>query len=239
MSKTMIDLSKFTDPYERKARLYPALLCLFPIIIGTSISYPMVFSTLSGIVALATATGLLQFLSHLSRDRGKALESKLFEMWGGVPSVTILRHRDNSIPSPAKLKYHMVLSKKSGIKAPTKDMEEKRPQKVDEIYLSWSDFLRGKTRDSKKYPLVFKENINYGFRRNLLGIKWLCVLSGIVGLIILLTPILSGNNFTETMIAVALIVSIYILIFIFVVNSSWVKVVAEAYGKQLIEAINA
>ena len=146
----MIDLSKYTDPYERKARLYPALICLFPVMIGTAISYPKVFSTLSGLVALAASVGALQFLSHLARDRGKSLEPCLFAEWGGMPSVTLLRHRDASIPYPAKLKYHAVLSKASKVNAPSKKEEEAQPTKADDIYTTWSDFLRGKTRNTRK-----------------------------------------------------------------------------------------
>ena len=234
----MINLTKFTDSYERKARLYPALICLFPIMVGTAISFPNVFSTLSGLVALAAAVGFLQLLSHLARDRGKALETTLYEKWGGMPSVTIFRYRDNTIPTPAKLKYHTVLSKKSGVNAPTKKMELKLPNKADEIYLSWSDFLRGKTRDTKKYKLVFKENINYGFRRNLLGMKWLCVLSAIFSIGILYFPVLGGFKVNEIIFATTLLFTIYISVFIFVIKPSWVKVVANAYGKQLVEAIN-
>lgn len=235
----MIDLSKFTDPYERKARLYPALICLFPIMIGVSISYPKVFSTLSGFVALAAAVGLLQFLSHLARDRGKALEAGLYKKWGGMPSVTIFRHCDNRIPSPAKLKYHAVMSKISKINAPSKEDELQQPTKADEIYLSWSDYLRGKTRDQKKYSLIFKENINYGFRRNILGIKWFCVLSSIIAIALLFVPIFNGGEITNIVVATILFCMLYLFVFLLVVNDSWVKVVAESYGKQLIEAINA
>lgn len=235
----MIDLSKFTDSYERKARLYPALICLFPIMVGVSISYPKVFSTLSGFVAIAATVGLLQLLSHLARDRGKSIESDLFRKWGGMPSVTIFRHRDNRLPSPAKLKYHEVLSKISKIKSPSKEDELQQPTKADEIYLSWSDYLRGKTRDQKKYSLVFKENINYGFRRNLLGIKWFCILSSIIATALLFIPVYNGGEITNIIVSATIFYMVYSFIFLFVIKPSWVKVVAEAYGKQLIEAVNA
>lgn len=235
----MIVLSKFTDPYERKARLYPALICLFPIMIDVSISYPKVFSTLSGFVALGLAVGLLELLSNLARDRGKSLEAGLYKEWGGMPSVTIFRHSDNRIPSPAKLKYHEVLSEISKINAPSKEYELQQPTQADEIYLSWSDYLRGKTRDQKKYSLLFKENINYGFRRNVLGIKWLCVLSSFIAVAILFFPVCNGAEITNIIIAATLLCMLYLYVFLFVVKASWVKVVAEAYGKQLIEAINA
>lgn len=234
----MIDLSKITDPYERKARLYPALICLFPIMASISLSYPKVYTTLSGLVALAVSVGMLQLISHLARDRGKGLEQKLFETWGGMPSVAILRYRDTTIPKPAKIKYHTALANKSKIAAPAEADEIENPIKADDIYTSWSDFLRGKTRDTKKYSLVFKENINYGFRRNLLGIKWFCILSAIASLVIVLAPSISSQTLSEQQIAAAVFLIMYILVFFFVVSADWVRMVAIAYSKNLIEAIN-
>ena len=234
----MTDFTKTLNPYERKARLYPALLCLFPIIISISISYPETYSSLSGFVALGATIGILQLISNLARDRGKNLESKLFEQWGGMPSLSILRYRDNSIPTPAKEKYHAILASKSKIGAPTILFEQKYPEKADEIYASWSDFLRGKTRDINKYPLVFQENINYGFRRNLLGIKWYCILSSIISILILFIPSIETLILSDIQIVVFLLLILYLWIFAFVVKSNWVKTVANAYSKNLIEAIN-
>ncbi len=234
----MIDFSKITDPYERKARLYPALICLFPVMVSISLSFPKVYSTLSGFVALAAAIGVMQLMAHLARDRGKHLEQTLFEAWGGMPSVVILRYRDKTIPGPAKTKYHAVLAKKSNIVAPTELFEKENPKEADDIYESWSDFLRGKTRDGKKYALVFKENINYGFRRNLLGIKRFCILSALISFVILLFPSLKSLMLSEIQIATGTLLIIYTMIFIFVVSDRWVKTVANAYSKNLIEAIN-
>lgn len=235
----MIDLSKYFEPYERKARLYPALICLFPIILGTAISFQDVFTILSGFVALAVAVGLLQLLANLARDRGKLLEHKLFEQWGGMPSVRLFRYRDPTIPSPAKIKYHAILTKVSKINAPSPKDEENNPEKADEVYLSWSDYLRGKTRDTKKYSLLFKENINYGFRRNLLGIRWFCIISSLIGIGLVNSSIINGGQITRISIATSLMLLAYALVFLFVVKGSWVKIVADAYGRQLIEAVNA
>ncbi len=235
----MIDLSKYLEPYERKARLYPALICLFPIMLGVAVSFQDVFTTLSGLVVLAVSVGMLQLLANLARDRGKSLETTLFEQWGGMPSVRLFRHRDSTIPSPAKVKYHAVLSKASKIKAPSTKEEKQNPNQADEIYLSWSDFLRGKTRDTKKYHLLFKENISYGFRRNLFGIRWFCVASSLIGIVLTNTAVITGNQATDITIAVTLLLTAYLAVFLFVVNSAWVKVVADAYAKQLIEAVNA
>lgn len=234
----MTDLTKITDPYERKARLYPALICLFPLMVSISISYPEIYSTLSGFVALAIAVGGMQFLSHLARDRGKNLEVNLYNEWGGIPSVAILRYNDKSIPAPAKIKYHNVLARESKIAAPAESYENTYPGKADDIYRSWSDFLRGKARDEKKYPLVFTELINYGFRRNLFGIKWVCVFSAFTAIVILILPQMKHIVFSEIQCAVGLFLLIYMMIFMFVINSNWVKTVANAYAKSLIEILN-
>lgn len=235
----MINFEKITDPHERRARLYPALLCLFPLILGISVTFPALFTRLSGLVALAVSLGLLQLLVQLARDRGKRLESKLFEEWGGMPSVVIFRFSDKSIPSPAKRRYHEIVSSQSGIAAPTEEFEASSPKESDAIYLSWSDYLRGTTRDASKYPLVFKENIHYGFRRNLFGVRWFCVLSGIISIIIIGVPIYDSGAFSEIQAGVALVVILYVLIFVFVVNKDWVRLTAFAYAKQLVESINA
>lgn len=233
-----IDLTKITDPYERKARLSPALLCILPMVIAVSVSYPGIYTTLSGFVALVIAFGGLQFLSNLSRDSGKKLEKKLFIIWGGIPSVSIFRHGNNIIPKPLKHKYHEKLSECTGIAAPTEEEEAKDLNSADEIYRSWSDFLRKRARDSNKYPLLLKENINYGFRRNLLGIKWQCFFSGLLGIAIVILPKLEELNFNELEITVCVIVFVYLLIILTVINSEWVKTTAFEYAKRLVETID-
>lgn len=234
----MINLEKITGSYEMRARLYPSLLCLLPIIIGIFLSFPSLYKTLSGFVALAAAFGMLQLFAHLARDRGKRLERKLFEKWGGMPSVIIFRYSDSSVPTPAKRRYHQIISSKSGINAPTQEFETASPGEADAIYQSWSDYLRAKTRDTTKFPMIFQENINYGFRRNLLGLKWFCISSGVVSLALIAIPIYKSGTYTEIQIGVALAIIAYLLLFVFVINGNWVKVAAYAYARQLIESIN-
>lgn len=235
----MINLEKITDPYERRARLYPSLLCFIPLIIAVSLSFPSLYKELSGLVALAVSLGSLQLLANLARDRGKRLEFSLFEEWGGIPSVTIFRYSDNSIPAPAKRRYHEILSKRSGIAAPPQKLEAESPKDADEIYRSWSDYLRGQTRDTAKYQLLFKENINYGFRRNLLGIKYFCIVSGIIALFVIGVPAYIAKTYTSVQVGIALLVLLYVFVLLFVVNKDWVKITAFAYAKQLIESVNA
>ena len=54
---------------------------------------------------------------------------------------------------------------------PTKEEEESSPVSADTKYKSAIGSLLEATRDTSKFPLVFAENANYGFRRNLWGLR--------------------------------------------------------------------
>ena len=59
---------------------------------------------------------------------------------------------------------------------------KKCAEEADEIYRSWSNYLRTNVRDIEKYNLLFAELINYGFRRNVYGMKYFYSLGGILSL---------------------------------------------------------
>lgn len=70
---------------------------------------------------------------------------------------------------------------------PTAEDESQNPAAADTVYESCGQFLRAKTRKKDDYPLVSAKNVEYGFRRNCLGLRtpaiWLgamCLLAGIV-----------------------------------------------------------
>jgi len=231
----MIDLSKYTDPYERKARIYPALLCLLPIAVAVSIKLPELYTSLSGLVALVVAFGGLHLLAQIARDGGKRLEQGLFDSWGGMPSVNIFRHRDGIIPTPEKKALHQLLSNKTKVEAPTFKLESEHPEDADEIYRSWSNYLRNHSRDTTKYSLLFKENINYGFRRNILGMKNIYGLFGVIALCVFFIPSLPSFEVNNTDFIMMIVISLYTLWFMFFVQTDWVKTPSDEYAKRLIE----
>ncbi len=234
----MIDISKLFSPYDRKARLYPALICVLPLVASISVCYPKLYTSLTGLVALAIGFGLAQFITHLARDKGKKLEPQLFESWGGMPSVAFLRYSNKTLPMPTKQRYHSELARLSSIGAPSADSELVAPKEADEIYSAWCNFLRARTRDTKQYPLIFAENISYGFRRNLLGLKWWCITMSALSILLLIVPNTAAQSFTEVHMGLVLIILTYSLILMIVLNESWVKSTADAYAKNLLEAVN-
>ena len=174
MAMTLDDLvAKVTDPYERPARLYPALLALLPLIALVMIRYGPKATALTGAVTVAVSCGGLYLTTNLCRELGKRLEERLYREWGGKPTTQLLRHRDTGIEAVTKQRYHAFLGGKINVVFPTKNEEADNPAAADDVYQSGVRWLLNHTRpeDNKKFDLIFKENVAYGFRRNALGVK--------------------------------------------------------------------
>lgn len=194
------------------------------------------------IVGLGMSTVLFFLFSQLGRDRGKKLESDLWIKWGGAPSTQVLRFRDNRINSLIKSKCHLIMSNLVDSELnPSPELEETSPETCDEIYAAWVKFLIGKTRDTKKYNLLFTENINYGFRRNSLGLKPFAI--SVLILLIAGTTTLNYVKFEfvnlrdlDTLIALGILI-LPLLYWVLIVNETWVKIPAFAYAERLIESI--
>lgn len=171
---TLDDLvAKVTDPYERPARLYPALLALLPLLALVMLLYGPKATALTGAVTVAVSCGGLFLTTNLCRELGKRLEENLYREWGGKPTTLLLRHRDNSIEGVTKRRYHAFLASKINVPFPDQDQEATNPAAADEVYQSGVRWLLNHTRPegNKKFDLIFNENVAYGFRRNALGVK--------------------------------------------------------------------
>lgn len=174
-------VAKVTDPYDRQARLYPALLCLLPLLALIALLYAPNVSALTGVVTIAVSCGGLFLTTNVCREMGKRLEEKLFQEWGGKPTTQLLRHRDGVIDSVTKRRYHTFLASKIRAVFPDPEQEKNDPAKADEAYQSGARWLLDQTRPDggKKFDLLFRDNVTYGFRRNALGARPLGVVIAI------------------------------------------------------------
>jgi hypothetical protein len=164
-------VAKVTDPYDRQARLYPALLCLLPLLALVALLYAPNVSALTGVVTIAVSCGGLFLMTNICREMGKRLEDRLYREWGGKPTTQLLRHRDGIIDSVTKRRYHAFLAAKINAIFPDAEQEKSDPAKADETYQSGARWLLDQTRPDggKKFDLLFRDNVTYGFRRNALG----------------------------------------------------------------------
>lgn len=240
----MNPLSLITDGYERKARLYPALLLVAPIVITIVGVASTKLSTLESLATVLAGCGGAFLLTQLARDAGKKCEKQFFEVWGGLPSAAIFRHRDTRIDTITKARYHKQLSTiVKGTQAPSPDEEAAEPAMADHVYSAWSSYLRVHTRDTKKYPLVFQENISYGYRRNICGLRLLGIVVSAFSLAggavwIYHLHSIRGTITTES-VGSLICVFVILLLWAFRFTPNWVRIPADAYAERLAEAADS
>ena len=227
------------DRYTLQARLIPGILVILPAGVSLSgwlpgwrASLPLV-----GVVWLACAV----LLAQLSRGRGKRIQSYLYSLWGGPPSTRKLRHRDSDLGQATLEILHARLSSSLGIRLPTAEQEAGDPQAADEAYALAVRSLRELTRDPNAFPLIHAENINYGFRRNLYGMKPAGIMVGIISLCLSLIVVWECESDTRASTAWSgIVVAVVALAFwLLVVRPSWVRVVADEYADRLLGAVEA
>jgi hypothetical protein len=232
------------DNYTLKARFYPVIILFLPIVI-TGIFYSFEFKSLNQLLTSAAIVGALTYLfSQLGRDQGKKKEPALWKTWGGSPSVQILRLRDQHLNKHTKQRYHQKLQSLFPVdEIPNIDMETNDSIGADEVYKAWSQYLISQTRDGKKFSLLLKDNISYGFRRNLWGLK----LHGII----LTSSLIIGNylfeviknkswnpfDFTNVFQYSSFVLVAILLFWLFVVTKQWIKIVAFSYAERLLESV--
>jgi len=73
-----------TDPYNRRARLQPALMTLLSLAVVALVLYPGVESKAATLLGIVAYFGGAAWLTQVGRERGKRLEKDLFDHWGGM-----------------------------------------------------------------------------------------------------------------------------------------------------------
>jgi len=159
------------DKYTRQARLMPSLLVILPVFVTVAVWLPKVWTLLGALAAIVSACGLTFLLAEVARFQGRKVEREMIAANGGKFTTILLRHRDSTISTATKKTYHALLKKASKRSLPSVESEQTDPVAADDCYRGAVEWLLEATRSEKRFPLVRAENIAYGFRRNLLGLK--------------------------------------------------------------------
>jgi hypothetical protein len=135
---------------------------------------------------------------------------------------------------------HERISTAIGRTLPTATEEAEDEAGADEQYEDAAKSLRERTRDATTFPLVADENAEYGFRRNLLGIRPYGLASGLAGATVgaaVLTGLIGGGHGESAAWAVAGAASLgETLFFLLVVRPAWVRSAADLYAHRLLDA---
>lgn len=229
-------MSGIFDQYSRIARFKPAAFVVFPLALAAYVWFPDSASIFGALWAISLWGGLSIVLTQIGRDMGKQKEKSLFLMWGGKPTNILLRA--NSDEFPAASRWRTSLARLLNAAEPGPIAKEGNAAKHDHLYDSWVAWLRERTRDKKLFPLVFAENCNYGFRRNLWGLKSLGITTSIVAFVaILINLVLTWPDIAPPSLAGEAIITAVLLFWIKWVNPDWVKMAAFAYAERLLATV--
>ena len=232
------------DAYSLKARYYPTVITLAPLGLIVLAAGSGVWDPVRGIVAaIISALGMAFVLDQVGRDQGKKKEPGLHRTWGGKPSTRMLRHRDATLDAVTRCRYHERLSGLvKGMNIPSAEEEATDPQAADAVYESCAAFLRQKTR-GKEFSLLFQENTNYGFRRNLWGMKPAGIaisISGMLGCVALTTWFFLAGKEEWLVAAMCAAVCVALLVlWVLRFTADWVRIPAEEYARQLLAACDS
>src|SRR5712692_8676930 len=235
-----MDAFKFFDAYTLRARIFPALIATASVIILLGAVIPWQRLSWMHLFASAAALIILYAMADLARRRGRALEPELIRQMGGLPSTTMMRHSDDTFDGATKARMHQILACKVGAKAPTAAEEAADPAAADKFYASCGHCLRENTRDHKKFSILFDENVAYGFRRNLLGLRIpALVLDAAVVTICAVSlwsrlPSNIEDEWTVTFVAVGSVAALHALYFAGLVTPQSVFEAARGYARQLL-----
>lgn len=227
------------DIYNLRARLLPAVIGIAPAIAFAAISISWSEVSLPQVIATAAVAVLFVAASDIARRVGKRFERKMFVSTGGRPIMTLLRHADPVLETRTKERYRAYLAKQLGEAPPSAEEEERDPAAADGFYDRCGVWLREHTRDKAKFRILFEENMTYGFRRNLYGLRWLgLALNALVVAVCvyLLSPY--GTWISETtrseIFAVLTIAAIHALYFLLFVTRISVEEASNQYARQLV-----
>ena len=241
--------------YTLNARIKPALLTVLPLGVLFFIWMPGDSLPTGGLLGIISTGGGTALLAQLGRDLGSKKQPALWDRWGGPPTTRALRFRD----SPNKVVLARWRAKLQGLwgqALPTPEEEARNPVDADQQYEAAIGFLREATRDVSMFPLVFAENVNYGFRRNLWGLKpyglvfavlatvasWGLFLqsAGLAATGVRLDLVVANpDGVTVTRLAGSLINTAAVAVWFFVITPTWVRITAEAYAQRLLGALDA
>jgi hypothetical protein len=179
-------------------------------------------------------------VSGVVRDRGRKIEPGLWGEWGGSPTIRRLRWRgapDQRVVRRLHDRIAAVLDES----LPTMEEETSDQADADRRYEDAIARLRERTRNTTRYRLVFEENVEYGFRRNSLGIRPIALIIAAVVLGVCAGLLVLGEGKASARFArwgSAGILSLLALAYwTVVVTKGWVRRAAELYADRLFEAL--
>ena len=244
----------FSNLYTLRARVQPTIMVALPVIFAVYALLPDYVLFVTAFFGLLGVAGGNDIVAHVGRERGYKKQDSLWASWDGPPTTRLLRNRRIPGDITLALESRQQFEEWLDYALPTKEEEEADPIAADEKYKNAIGSLLEATRDTSKFPLVFTENANYGFRRNLWGLRPIGTPIAItlslfvwaqLGLTIWARPwpdpwwdvFVNFDSRALIWILVGSANTAIAAVWIFLVKPSWIKIAADTYAKQLMRSV--
>jgi hypothetical protein len=228
------------DAYDRGARLAPAYLVFAPaavFVVALALGSSEWWSKIAGVLV---GCGAPAFAAHWGRSGGRRKQLELFTRWGGAPTTQLLRFRTGGSATVVSHR-HDVVARATGFALPSAAEEEAGAATADDRYEIAVTALRERTRDVEQFPLVLKENIGYGFCRNLWGRKPYGIAIALLalaasGALLIAAAVGHGWESWPAAAVAAGFAALALVVWLAVVTPAWVGEAGEAYATRLLES---
>ena len=227
------------DSYTWRARILPVYLTVVPAVLAIAATLPDGLDLPLAGASVIVFLSLPYFMGQVASDFGKRLEPRLWDSWVGPPTTRFLRHDNEEFNAATRAQVHIQL-RALGLQIPTAEEEGRDLEQALVLYSSAVASLRRLTRDSERFDLLHKANIEYGFRRNLLGLKPAALAITVLALLVSGWSLYSGWHSDGVVLPVALVTSLLntcvALGWLVGVRASTVRITADRYAHSLLEA---
>jgi len=172
MNKSWLNYFNLSDHYERKARFLPAVLSLFPLLpVATTFGVPLLEWGKMLIAGVGLGAVVAVALSHFASAFGNRLQDKLWPDWPhDAPTNRWLHPDEKSVSIQQKQRWYQAIMSLVQIDiqraADAADPDELKATINDAVKA-----LRSKIWKTQEAERVQLHNVDYGFARNLTGLR--------------------------------------------------------------------
>ncbi len=228
------------DKYVWVARILPGAFVMLPPVIALIFSTPAFEAALSKMEQWTLATsGFLISVGLIARHAGKHIEPSLWQSWGGPPATRMLRWSDPTHSEQWKQQLHFKVHSITGIQLLEPEEERDRPDEADNLISDACSLLRTKTRNLPESSLLQKANTEYGLARNLLGCRWIFILTSLIAVgLNVVSWIVTRDNLALAGLSISLAFLLAAQILGFKVLTQLVEKIADRYAEELWSVVN-
>jgi len=171
---------KFFDRYDFRTRVLAGLFAMIPVSVCVGMLSAPTFTWYGGAgIGIAFGLAVLAAVAYAARAAGKRIEDRLWPSWGGPPTTRWLRPDDDHLAQQEKVRLYRAIKLLTGINLNT-TAKAGDPKEMDRTIEAAIRQLRHELRNQPESRMLTIHLEEYGFARNLTGLRWVLVsLAGI------------------------------------------------------------